>query len=108
MLTGHYAQLSMARQEFERKDRVGGVASPVFQDVIDGLPQMLKDMAEYENVLDELGARPVGIGGGRRSWKDNTTKDLVIERDRKSPYPASKPSLQNERSGNYVGEGTKP
>ena len=50
----------MARQEFERKDRVGGVASPVFQDVIDGLPQMLKDMAEYENVLDELGARPRG------------------------------------------------
>jgi len=58
-LTGHYALLSMARQEFERRDRVGGVASPVFQDVINSLHKVTDDMAEYEKVFSEIGANPL-------------------------------------------------
>jgi hypothetical protein len=57
-LTGHYAMLSMVRHEFELKDRGGDMASPGFQGVIEIIPQMVRDMTAYEQVLSEVGIRP--------------------------------------------------
>jgi hypothetical protein len=57
-LTGHYAMLSMARHEFELKDRGGDMASPGFPEVIEGIPQMVREMRAYEEVLSEVGLRP--------------------------------------------------
>jgi hypothetical protein len=56
-LTGHYAMLSMARHEFELKDRGGDMASPGFREVIEQIPQMVREMRAYEEVLSEVGVR---------------------------------------------------